>query len=307
MPIMIDAVYQITNNDGLGGMAEVYTYEYEGGDYYFNTPLDRKLAGFAKITRTDAAGNITKTYYHQGNSTNTPLGEYDDHVSKIGKPYRLEEYDASSNLYNLVVDKIDKYNIATDRNFVKIVRRTALSYDGDSDHADTASEYVYDNTYGNLIEQVDWGKVTANTDGSFTDTGSDKSTETITYVANTVLYIVGLPYRDTVVDQGLAKVRESRIYYDTQSLGLVTDGNITKVEDWVTGSTYVNNQKTYNTTYGIVTSSTDPRGKVTSYSYDSYNLFQNRVTDPLLRVTSYVYDYSLGKPKQTTDQNGFVW
>jgi YD repeat-containing protein len=306
MPVMFDAVYQTINNDGLGS-SEGNTYEYQGGDYYFNTPLDRKLAGFAKTTVTDSAGNITKTYYHQGNTSSTTLGEYDDHVSKIGKAYRFEEYDASGNLYNLTVDKVDKYTLGTDRSFIKVVRRTGLNYDGDSDHADTASEYTYDNTYGNLTEQTDWGKVTANTDGSFTDTGTDKSVETIAYVANTGNNVVGLPYQDTVVDQSANKVRESKIYYDTLSLGSVGDGNQTKIENWVTGSTYVNSQKAYNTTYGIVTSETDPRGKTSSYSYDVYNLYPATTTNPLSQTIRYTYDYSLGKPKQIIDQNNFIY
>lgn len=305
LPIIHTVVSQISDNDGTTSAAHNYTYE--GGRYYFNTYLDRKFAGFAKVTDTDSAGNVKKTFYHQGNTTDTTNGEYDDHVSKIGKPYRVEEYDGSGNLYRLTVNKWDKYNIGTDHDFVKLVRATTLTYDGDSDHADTATEYSYDNTYGNLTTKTDWGKVTASTDGSFTDTGSDKATETISYVANTTNYVVGLPYQSTVVDQSANKVRESKTYYDTLSLGSVGAGNPTKVEQWVTGSTYINSQKAYNTTYGIVTSETDPRSKTTSYSYDSYNLYPTTVTNPLSQTTQYTYDYSLGKPKQVTDQNSFVY
>ena len=172
LPFINTVVSQISDNDGVTSV--VHDYTYEGGSYYFSSNLDRKFAGFSNITDTDSAGNVKKTYYHQGNTTNTSLGEYDDHVSKIGKPFRVEEYNNSGNLYRLTVNKWDKYNIGTNHDFVKLVRTTTLNYDGDSDHADTTVEYAYDNTYGNLTTKTDWGKVTGSTDGSFTDTGSDK-------------------------------------------------------------------------------------------------------------------------------------
>lgn len=306
LPFVLMTVYQTSTDSGFGNSNIVNTYSYEGGDYYYNTITDRRFSGFNKISVSDGTTKTT-TFYHQGNTTDSSNGEYSDHSSKIGKVYRVETTDTSGNVYKKVVNKWDKYNQGTGRDFVKPVRSTVLTYDGDSDHKDIAEEYTYDNTYGNLTDKIMWGDVTGSNDGSFTDTGSDKYTESISYISNTTDYIVGLPYQDTVVDQSSNKVRESKTYYDTQSLGTVTDGNITKVERWKSGSTYVNTQKAYNTTYGIPTSSTDERGKTTTYSYDSYNLYPATVTNPLSQAVSYTYDYSLGKPKQFTDQNSFVY
>ncbi len=305
LPMSLDVVAQTTTNDGLG-TAQTYTYEYEGGSYYYSTYLDRKFAGFNSVKETDTAGNVRKTYYHQGNSTNTSLGEYSDHVAKIGIPYRVEEYDNSTNLYRLTVNQIDRYSIGTDHDFVKNIHQTVLNYDGNSGHKDTTTEYAYDDADGSLLTKTEWGEVTGSTDGSFTDTGSDKRITTYTYATNTTT-LVTVPYNETVTNASSVKVKENKYYYDTQSYGSVTKGNQTKVEQWVTGSTYINSQKSYNSTYGTVATQTDPRGKVTSYSYDSYNLYPTTVTDPLSQSVQYVYDYSLGKPKQTTDQNSFVY
>jgi hypothetical protein len=41
---------------------------------------------------------VTKTFYHQGDATNTAFGEFNDSIAKRGKPYRTEVYDASGNL-----------------------------------------------------------------------------------------------------------------------------------------------------------------------------------------------------------------
>ena len=306
LPINTQVVSQVSSNDGLG-LTETNSYSYEGGEFYFNTYLDRKLAGFNKVTRTDLAGNKTVSYFHQGNTTDTSNGEYSDHSSKIGKMYRSEVQDASGNAYVKTINKWDKYDLGSGRNFVKNVRTTQLTYDGDSDHKDKAEEYVYDDTYGNLTSKVEWGEVTGSGDGSFTDTGSDKFTTTISYAANTTPYIVGLPSQDTRVDQSSVKVSENKYYYDGQSLGSVTDGNITKQEMWKTASTYVDIEKTYNTTYGIVTQEKDPRDKTTGYSYDSYNLYPATVTNALSQSASYTYDYSSGQVKQVTDANSRIF
>lgn len=306
LPFIIQTVDSITVTDPVLGTAQNETFVYEGGEYNFVSVLDRKFARFAKVTKTDALGK-TITYYHQGNSSNTSQGEYDDHSSKIGKIYRTERLDGSANVYQVTVNKWDKYNQGTGRDFVKLVRSTVLTYDGDMDHADTSTEYAYDNTYGNITTKTLWGKVTGSDDGSFTDTGTDKSVETTSYTANTTDYIVGLPYQETVVDQSASKVRETKTYYDTLSLGSVSKGNPTKVERWKNSTNYVNTQKTYNATYGTVTSDIDERGKTTSYTYDAYNLYPATVTNPLTQDTDYLYDYSLGKPKQVTDDDGFVY
>ncbi len=306
LPAVLDTVYQIATTSGFSNPTITKTYSYQEGDYYFNTHLDRKITGFGKIIEDDGTTKTTN-YFHQGNSTNSSQGEYSDHISKAGKIYRTEIADTSNNIYQKTVNKWDKYNQGTGRDFVKLVRSTVLSYDGDSDHKDTTTEYTYDDTYGNITTKTMWGEVTGSDDGSYTDTGTDKTVETITYTANTTDWIVGLPYQDTVVDQSAAKVRETKTYYDAQSLGTVTDGNPTKVEKWKVSSTYVNTQKGYNTTYGIPTSSTDERGKVTSYTYDANYLYPATVTDPLSNDTDYTYDYASGNIKQVTEPNGFVY
>jgi RHS repeat-associated protein len=303
--LIFDAVSQITNSDGLGNTQSL-SYLYESGKYYFNTYLDRKFSGFNKITTTDSAGNYIVNYYHQGNTTDTSNGEYSDDISKAGKIYRTEIRDSSGNLYSLKVNKWDKYDLGSGRNFVKLVRTTNLTYDGDSDHKDTAQEFTYDNSNGNLTSQVDWGEVTASNDGSFTDTGSDKFTTSISYSTGSTVGVIGLPNTESTVDQSSAKVKETRHYYDTLSLGSVQKGNETKTEQWKSSTNYINTQKTYNS-YGLVTQELDPRGKATNYSYDTYNLYPATVTNALSQATAYTYDYSLGKPKQVTDPNSRVY
>lgn len=298
-------VKDITVNDN-NGVTGTTSYSYSNGKYYYYPDQHRIFAGYEMVTKTDPVGNVTKTYYHQGDTTNTTLGEYSDSQAKIGLSYRVEEYNNARNIYRLTVDKWDHYNIGTNHDFAKLVRETVLTYDGDSDHADTTTEYTYDNTNGNQLTKTEYGQVTASTNGSYTDTGTDKRITTTAYAINSTNG-VNVPSDVTVTDSAANKIKEDRYYYDMLALGSVGAGNQTKIEQWKTGTTYINSQKAYNTTYGIVTSDTDPRGKVTSYLYDTYNLYPATITDPLLHTTQNLYDYSSGKITQTTDQNGFIY
>lgn len=303
LPSLIMVVANITTNVGVLSTEQ---YKYAGGEYYYGDPRDRKFAGFGNIVKTDAAGNTTTTYYHQGNGTNSALGEAADHFSKIGRPYRVEQRDAAGNLYNARVMSWESADLGSGRYFVKNVRTTELNYDGNGTHRDTAVTTTYDDATGNVLTRASWGEVQAATDGTFTDIGSDKLVTAYTYATCASCGISGLASSELTQDQGGTKVSENRTYYDGLGFGQVIKGNPTKVEQWVLGTTYVVSEKTYNS-YGLVAQVKDPRGKITTYTYDSYNLYPATITNPLGHVVSYEYDYSLGKPKRTTDPNGYVF
>lgn len=305
LPIIVTTVSSIETNDGFGATSSE-SFTYADGDYYFGNSYDRKFAGFGLVTKTDSVGNVSKTYFHQGNDTETTLGEYSDHSSKIGKPYRMEEYDNQGNLYRLTINKWENSSIATSSDFVKLSRETVLDYDGDADHKDTAVEYTYD-AKGNISTVTNWGEVTGSTDGTYSDTGSDKSIETITYASSTTARIYSTPSNRTVVDQSANKVRETKYFYDSQSAGVVTDGNLTKEQKWRSGSNYATYEKTYNSTYGTLLTETDPNSNVTTYAYDSYNLHVATSTNALSQTNAFTYDYSSGKPTERKDQNGFKY
>ncbi len=137
LPFAINTLSTIALDNGLGTIAST-SYSYEGGLYYFSTTTDRRFAGFQKIAKLDTEGNITNSYFHQGNSSNTSTGEYQDDGSKIGKVYRTESYDGSSNLYSKAITKWDKTSLGSNRTFVKLAQSIDFAYDGDSGHKEKA-------------------------------------------------------------------------------------------------------------------------------------------------------------------------
>lgn len=302
MFLVTNTVHNIIRDDGLGTLATT-TYDYYGGKYYFADSHDRKFAGFATTTATDPAGNVTATYFHQGNGTLSAIGQYSDDFSKIGKPYRIEKYGSTGALYKKTINKWESVPLDYGRNFVKQTLSVDFTYDGDASHRDTGTTYAYDDENGNLLESVEYGEGTGSDNGNFSDTGSDKRTTTITYAASTTLHLLGLPSRELVVNSASTTIKDTYHYYDGLASGSVATGDETKTEFWKSASSYASTTKTYNA-YGLLASQTDGRGNTTNYTYDGFNLYVGTSTNPLSQATQFYYDYTLGKPKSTIDANG---
>ncbi|MDO8620285.1 MAG: FG-GAP-like repeat-containing protein, partial [bacterium] len=304
-PYSFATAFQISKDDGNGTIGTT-TYRYEQGSYFFSTTTDRKFAGFGKVTETDPAGTITTTFYHQGNTSDTSHGEYQDDEWKIGQPYRKTVTDSSGNVYAKTLNKWDEADLGSGAKFVKLAQTVDATYDGDATHKDKAESYTYDSTNGNLTGKTEYGEVIGNDDGTFADTGTDDFTTAYTYATDGA-NLVGLPAEVSVTDHGANKVKGERYYYDTQALGSVTKGNQTKREVWKNGTDYVATEKTYDGTYGLVTSETDPNGNTTAYTYDTTKLYPVTVTNALNQSTSFLYDYASGQVTQKTDPNGRVF
>jgi YD repeat-containing protein len=300
LPLSYSTLSEKSVWDGIAASTTM-TYVYGDGRYYFGGSFDRRYVGFATTTITDALGNVTKMYYHQGNGTESTLGEYADSIGKFGKMYREEIYSAASTLFAESINKWNVVDLGLGRSFVNLIQKIKATFDGNASHKDSADTYSYD-AYGNLQQQISYGEVTASENGTFSDVGSDRASTTISYAASTTPYIVGLPSQKTTVNQSLTKISELRYCYDNLSLGSVDKGNNTKIEKWATSTTYVNTQKLFNV-YGLVTRDTDERGKQTNYVYDSFMLYVATATNPLGQSTNAYYDYSLGRPKQIIDAN----
>ncbi len=303
LPIPLRVVTQIMISDGSGNL-NVNNFSYANGKYYYGGYLERKFSGFGKVISSDDDGHSVATSYHGGTQNEPQFGQYEDHISKMGKPYRIEERDSNGNLYSKSINKWERVDLEDGRNFVKQTRTVDYSYDGNSTHKDTAELYEYDNATGNQTRIERRGEVFANDDGSLIDNmENDVLITDIAYTNNTSNGVVGLPVTKLTTDINATKVNETRHYYDNLVLGQVGAGNETKTEMWRVGSKYIDTEKTYNS-YGLVSSEKDPRDKTTSYMYDSYNLFPATVTNPLSQISSYSYDYSSGNVKQMVDVNG---
>ena len=291
-PIVVDT---ITYDSGQGNIwAE--SFEYKQADFYYDESdlTTRHFTGFGKVTKiTDLVRQTT--YYHQGNGAATSSAERADSYSKIGLPYRIDVSDLNNNLYQQTLISYNEYDLGDSAIFVSKNEEVVLQYDGDSDHIDSATEYTFSTSTGNLLQLVEFGTVSASTSGSFTDSGTDKRTTDYNYVSNTGAHIYSLPSTITVTDQSTNKVKETKLYYDNQTLNSVTDGNLTTQSDWVSNSDYVVTKWTHNPN-GTIASVIDSLGATTTHSYDDYSLYVATTTNPLSQNVTHVYDYAHGQP-----------
>lgn len=132
----LQTVSQVTVSDGIGPAA-VTKYDYYGGFYDFK---EREFRGFYRVTKTDAANMVTKTWFHQdGGLDGSTLGEFNDTIagtgvlshSKRGMPFRIESYDDQNHLMQVVVNKVDEFQIGTINRWSPYTKRTAtLNYEG---------------------------------------------------------------------------------------------------------------------------------------------------------------------------------
>lgn len=294
VPFTVPVVTSITTDDLEGNIATT-NYSYIDADYYYGDPHDRRFAGFGSVITTHPDGSVETSKLHQGNGQqgNEPTDSY----AKIGKVYETSVADGVGNNYEIIRTNYEENNLGGISNSIQTESVLTLQYDGTSSHTDTAVGYDYD-SYGNVTKETQYGEVSGNTDGTFTDIGSDKRTTDITYTNNTTDYIVGLPTNQTLKNNSGVKEAETDFSYDT-------DGNLLTQSQWISGSNYTDTTYTYNS-YGLPLTETDPLNNTNTYVYDSHTMYPATTTNAENHITSYTYDYSSGKVASMTEPNGKV-
>lgn len=309
LPLIVQTARTITTDNGtfLSAPQRVIattTYDYQRGSYFSSAsdPTSRQFGGFGLVIATTSADTIAKMYFHQGNGTDSANGEFGDHVSKIGKPYRTETSDVAGNLYARTINKWTRADYGDGRNFVKLAQTLTQTFDGNTSHRDTAASTTYNDITGDISVLVNYGEVSGNSDGTFTDVGTDLASTTYSYAASSTNSTMSLPSRQITVDQSGVVAKDSKWYYDGLSYGSVAAGNATKQEQLISGTRYASTTKIYDA-YGNVATSTDALGRGTGFAYDGYSMYPTTVTNPLGQQRLMSYDYTSGKVATTTDEN----
>ena len=300
LPVSLLVAKEVGLYDGMGHVATT-TYQYAGGKMYLASGVrDKKFAGFA-IATTTAPDSVTQTFFSQGVGTNNALGEQSDGYAQVNRPFRKDTFNLSGNLIQSNFYRWDSFPRGNGSYFVNIGRQVEQDYAQDGTHRDKASDFTYSTATDDVLTQTDYGEVSGNSDGTFSDTGADKRSALFSYAASSSVNM-SIATEKKVVDAASSTVSDQKLYYDNLPFGQVQLGNSTRQEDWIGGSTYASSTKTYNA-YGLMATSTDRRGYATSYQYDAFNLYVATTTNPLNQKTQYLYNYANGKPKLVTDPN----
>ena len=159
-------------------------------------------------------------------------------------------------------------------------------------------DYQYDQTYGFLTNETDY------------DYGNDGPKIRVTNIAHNTSSSLCTQYNvcdrpsSVQVTDGNGN-QESYATYGYDERGSQTHGGLTTLSRWVSGSSYLTTQYTYNPG-GTLNSTTDPKGTSTTYSYagtSCNNAFPTSITIASLLTTTYQYNCLGGVVTSVTDSN----
>ena len=311
-PVNVPVVTQIQVNPGLGASV-TETYGYSGGYYRVSAYDDREFAGFHLVKKQDAAGASTTTYYHQGDGNDAATHENDDHASKVGLPYRVERRDNDGSLRDTVITRYSRVtapSLAGDRWFVASASALEIQNGADSSTAASAQGWQYDSASGNVTQSTDYGDVTPAADGTFTDITADPAVTTAYSYASPTgsARLAGLVTQALKTDQNGTTLGRAKSYYDGLAFGLAAVGNMTESHSLIDSATGI--EAVTSATYaadGVVLTSTDARGAVTTYDYGGLDLYPTSETwtpNGIQLTTTYYYHWMLGLRRGTMDASG---
>lgn len=306
-----------TSNIGLGQPDMITQYDYQGGVYVVDQATGQKrFAGFHKVTASESGANlaplrISDTYFHQSNGSDSSTSEpADNSLALIGRPYYSVVKDPSSVLKKETWNKYGQYTLASEpivgrvSRFVyplEVVTKTTEvgSVTG------TADVYAFNTTLGEQTEIRNMGFVNIGVGGSYVDISGDTRYKFTDYASNTNGTLVK-PKRVDVRTSPTTTTFRTDYFYDNQPLGVIgTLGNLTKETSWISGNgtTLASTIYTYDI-FGNLLTKTNPRGAVTTYSYDATKSLVASETNHLNQTTT--YEYINGKLTKVTDPNGRV-
>lgn len=169
-------------------------------------------------------------------------------------------------------------------------------------------EYEYDD-FGNMIRQYEHGR----TDGGWDDERVTEMVYTAAYPSGRDRWILNKVVETEVSDETGERASHARNYYDNLSLGQVSKGDLTKTENWVSGTHYAVSARNEYDAYGNVIATYDALyGKVPGHrreivydgQYHTFPMQEKIHTGEIILTISATYDPGLGVITASTDFNG---
>ena len=303
-PIIV--VTSLTESDFLGREDET-EYFYRDGHYYYDSALNRQVAGFSRVTVTDPLQQQQRHFFHQGGGFDgSTVGESPDSWYLIGKSYRQEQFDDQENLIERTITRWQSTPLGSERSFIApidhIVTRIGI-LGPDQSHATTTS---YDLSNGNVLETLEHGAVNANNDGTFTDIDSDSRRRTFTYAANPYRYLPSLSATEKLYNHGNTLMSQTDRRYDGLPLGLANRGSLThEGQHLLSEARQLVTQREYNLA-GQLKATIDPKGHRQDIDYDAIGIHPAWIQNHLGHRTDYVVDPVTGKRERETTPSNLV-
>ncbi|AJF60977.1 hypothetical protein QT06_C0001G0127 [archaeon GW2011_AR15] len=265
-------IYVVSNVTTANGLSDDFnfatstSYNYSLGKYNYG---NSEFRGFG-VSKEIMPSKIVSHYFHQDNprrSKEFKTQIYDTNLSIFSKSEKEYAVVFSDGVYNISLDSSAEY-----------------LYDGSNSPVITNKSYTYD-WYGNLLYLEDQGDVSVAEDERYFNYsyGFDKQN-----------WIMDRAARETIYDDELEKVSETKYYYDNLGLeGVSGYGRLTKTERWDSGGDNVFTYFSYDG-FGNVIKKTDSLGNSYKFSYDSTHTYPVTEINPLGHITTRVFDLRTG-------------
>ena len=288
IPFPVSVIAGVKTTTGLdldmtsGADEYIKTYEYRDGFYE-----DRRKAfrGFEQVAVTEPGDATSPTLVSVHSFfTGGPDGldnDGDSDIDEVLEDLYREEDALKGMVKSLEMRALDGHVFSREENSW-LIRNLALStgnvevrfayneatekwiYEGTGSPETIRATFTYDD-FGNATEERRYGALSLTGDEKFTFTE---------YINDTILWILGVPQRQYVTDQGGQQYSETLSYYDGADytglpLGQVARGNMTRQEGWVGDTSYINRIRNAYDAYGNIIGVLDPNGNRRTIAYDT--------------------------------------
>ena len=316
VPFPINVISQVVVNDGL----QNYTTQFNYHDGYYNGE-DKEFRGFARAEKLqlgdDSAPTLVNTNdFFTGVEIEARKGRIRQmRASNVaGETFFTETYDwLVRDLCSVVVDA-EPLLSCTDNKRVSFVyqqqRTKTIEEKGNGTPVTLQSNYDFDN-YGNPTLIMEHGRL----DGEWDDERKVVTRYSADYGEARASWILNQPVNILTTDENDTLVAEQRLYYDGNLVpGELSRANLTRQQDWVSGTHYINTVRNHYDDFGNIVRIEDPlfgtgaEGHYREIDYDDeYQTFPVResivVSNTMTLVVTATYDEGFGVVTSSSDFN----
>jgi len=312
LPFPIQVVSKIEVNDGLNSYTTTFSYH----DGYYDGE-EKEFRGFARVEKVEIGDNtapdlVVEYNFDTGVKHNSLKGKL---LGIKFKTRQNEIFYHEENYWNVreITESINE-DLRTITFPYKHKRTRYILEKGVGTPVQIAWDYEYDN-FGNTIRLFEYGRL----DSGWDDERITEISYSSQYPFGKLNWILNKKIEIRVSDEN-GKLSAHKIHYYDDSItpGYITKGNLTRVEEWIEGNSYIISVRNKYDQDGNIVAIYDPlykkkQGHFREIKYDSvYNtypvkeiIYTGNEKIPQLTLSA-TYNFGFGTISTSTDFNGFT-